>query len=118
MKLRDITPRNIKAFIEGYVRKWAIDFYNKHLSYVQEIVEWRKEQVRMKSPECLSNGQCKHCGCKTPELFYADKACGAQCYPEMQTKNQWIRFKNIISFNKPVSEDTEQNIEENGHQRN
>lgn len=101
MRLEEITVKNVKAFIQGYVRKFMIDFFNRRLRYVFEQVEFRKKAVEEKSPECIQNGQCKVCGCKTPELFYADKGCSNfsnPCYPEMMIESDWIRFKNIKSI--------------------
>lgn len=92
MEIREITLKNIKAFIQGYFRKFLLD----KLTYIYEQVEYRKEQVAIKSPDCL-NGQCVKCGCKTPELFYADKPCENKCYDELKSKEDWIKFKNILS---------------------
>ena len=100
LKLKDITPKNIKAFIQGYIRKWLIGFFDKRLKHINEIVAWRKQQVEEKSPECISSGQCVVCSCKTPELFYSDKPCSSNspCYPRMQSKEEWISFKNKNSI--------------------
>ena len=103
MKLKEITLKNVKAFIQGYTRKFMIDFFIDKLKYIFEQVEYRKEQVTEKSPECILNGECKICGCKTPELFYSDKGCSNlsdPCYPEMMSKKEWIRFKNLNSIKK------------------
>ena len=59
MQLKDITPKNIIAFIQGYTRKWTIDFFEYILRHINEQVEWRINQVAEKSPECLLNGECK-----------------------------------------------------------
>lgn len=103
MRLNEITPKNVKAFIQGYVRKFMIDFFNRRLKYVFEQVEYRKGQVTEKSPACILDGHCIVCGCKTPELFYADKGCSNlkdPCYPEMVSEKEWIRFKNLNSIKK------------------
>ncbi|HMT02045.1 MAG TPA: hypothetical protein PKD00_01835 [Burkholderiales bacterium] len=91
----EITLVNIKSFIVGYLRSWIIKLYNNNFKWVEERQQYRLAQVELKSPECLTNGQCKHCGCKTPELFYADKACSntPPCYPEINSKVDWIEFK-------------------------
>lgn len=97
IKLKEITLKNIKAFIQGYLRKWLIDFFQKKLEHINEQVEWRIDQVAEKSPECLINLECKICHCKIPELFYADKPCSNKenpCYPSMRTKSEWTKFKN------------------------
>jgi hypothetical protein len=95
--LKEITPKNIKAFIEGYIRKWMIDFFQAKLEHINEQVEWRILQVAEKSPTCLLEGECRICHCKIPELFYADKACSNKeepCYPELKSKKDWITYKN------------------------
>jgi hypothetical protein len=101
IKVKEITPKNVKAFIQGYLRKFLIDYFNRKLKYIFEQVEYRTECVREKSPECLTEGSCKVCGCKIPELFYSDKGCSNinnPCYPEMYSENEWIRFKNLKSI--------------------
>ena len=96
--LQQITLKNIKAFIQGYVRKWMIDFFQKKLSHINEQVMWRIDQVAEKSPEGLIKGECQVCHCTIPELFFADKACSRvdnPCYPKMKSSKEWITFKNI-----------------------
>lgn len=96
--LKQLTLKNIKAFIEGYIRKWLIDFFQKRLEHINEQVEWRIFQVAEKSPKCLIDGECVICKCKIPELFYADKPCSnkeSPCYPELKSKKDWTTFKNI-----------------------
>lgn len=43
--------------------------------------------------ECLFNGQCKLCGCDTPALQFAFKACDGKCYPKLMNLFKWGRFK-------------------------
>ncbi len=97
IKLNQITPKNVKAFIEGYFRQAVIKLYYTFFSHVEEQVQWRIDQVAEKSPDCLINGECVICGCKIPELFYADKPCSRKenpCYPPLKGKLEWVQYKN------------------------
>jgi hypothetical protein len=97
MKLSNINIRNIKAFLQGESRL-MLEFFDSLPEHIQEQVRFRIHLVSDKSPQCLE-GKCIHCGCSTPDLFYADKTCDNQCYPEMLNKEQWENFKfknNII----------------------
>lgn len=97
--IQRITLKNIKSFIEGYTYSFLLKFYQKYLTHIFEQVDYRKKLVEEKSPECIYNGQCKHCTCKTPELFFATKGCSNNppCYPEMASKDEWTQFKNLQS---------------------
>lgn len=100
IKLKEITLKNVKAFIQGYIRKWTLDFFQNRLEHILEQVEYRIDMVAEKSPECLMNGECKICHCATPALFYADKPCSNKetpCYGPMLNKQEWIKFKNHVS---------------------
>jgi hypothetical protein len=59
--------------------------------------------------ECFKLGACKACGCKTPDLFMANKGCESAaytvknrmkilnqehiCYGKMLSKIDWEKFK-------------------------
>lgn len=120
MQLKDITPKNIIAFIQGYTRKWAIDFFEYILRHINEQVEWRIGRVAERSPECLLNGECKVCHCKTPELFYASKPCSnkvSPCYPAMMGRKDWTQYKNKHVSNPNIPKDIGEFKEQNGEQR-
>lgn len=84
-------------------REWTRWMIRKHIA---EQFEWRKK----KAEKCYFAGACKCCGCKTPAVFFANKACVAgdvkkypdcqkngltQCYPRLQNKRDWERlYKN------------------------
>ena len=80
-----ITIKNIFAFLQGNSRKAREEIFGTLPEYIQSQVRERVKQVEEKSPECLE-GKCVKCGCDTPELFYADKACEGGCYPVMNHK--------------------------------
>ncbi len=98
--LSKLTWQNIKSFVEGYTRQYAILFFTKNLQHIFEQVEERIEQVTLKSPECIANGQCKICGCATPALFYANKGCANNppCYDPFLNQDDWQTLKNFKSI--------------------
>lgn len=67
------------AFI-AWLRKRMI---RKH---IKEQIAWR---ITVMDIDCYSNGSCKICGCDTPALQMANKACDKPCYPKMMNKEQW-----------------------------
>ena len=99
-------PLNIWYYIQGNIRH----FFYKNFKYalrkhIIEQFEWRI----IKASKCYNNnGGCLCCGCDTPQLFFADKACsvskisacklipelnGEICYPKMMNRNSWNLFK-------------------------
>lgn len=111
-----ITPKNIFEYILGNIRyqwfkfktrnfnfanfvtieeNWESVLDNNKLSHTQEQFLYRVYQVGEKSPECLTNKECKVCGCEIPELFFANKGCGnfQPCYGPMLSKEDWENFK-------------------------
>lgn len=98
-------PLNVWYLVQGTVRYF---FYNKAKwllrKHIVEQYEWRTKKAK----KCLENKSCLACGCKTPELFFADKPCALSkindeftrilvaqrklvCYPKMMTKNKWYK---------------------------
>jgi hypothetical protein len=68
--LRDLlNPKKWKIF----ARSLALRALKKEYSemFVPEYLE--QVSIRMSNPNCrtcLENGECLHCGCKTPDLFF------------------------------------------------
>jgi len=94
----NLTLKNVKAFIQGNLRylneKYELDIdFIKLKDYQQEQVVFRE---MIADRECITNEECK-CACPIPKLFYADKTCDEECYPEMMDENNWIKFKNILA---------------------
>jgi len=56
---------------------------------VRMTYHYRIAKVDKSSPECIMNGSCKVCGCTTPDLFFADKACEGGCYARIITRRDW-----------------------------
>ena len=100
ISIKEITLRNIRSYFEGYLRSFMIKFFQGRLEHIYEQVEYRKSLVSAASPVCINEGKCKVCGCKTPELFYADKSCEnvPPCYPPLVGKNEWLEQKNLNSI--------------------
>ena len=77
-KLKWILSR-IPIFFQAYWRKLV-----SKPNYIEDIVRHRTELVKLKSPECLKIGNCKHCGCDTTDLMYSDPSCEGDCYPKIE----------------------------------
>jgi len=95
MKLSDI-----KNYIDG---NWRYLLYRTAPALLTRYVKQQFEKRQELARACLLNGECKHCGCKTPELFMANRACSKEipCYESM--KPLWKRiiglWKNIMKIN-------------------
>lgn len=64
IKLKDITPHNIRNFLEGTRNSLSSRNLKKHQ---QEQVIYRAAKCK----DCLELGRCHTCGCSTPGLFYS-----------------------------------------------
>lgn len=58
--------------------------------HIKEQYEWR---LTIMNKGCLINGECLICGCKTPHLQFANKACEGDCYPNMMSKKMWNKIR-------------------------
>jgi len=81
--------RHIWAVLQSWIR---IVYTPK---YIKEQIEWRREQVKSKSPLCWEQGSCIQCGCEIMGKTTADMGCENEpfCYPEMMDKKTWKQFK-------------------------
>lgn len=59
----------------------------------QHIIDQFHYREIKASKECIINGSCIKCGCDTPELFFANRACEGNCYPKMMSKKQWYKYR-------------------------
>ena len=66
MNPSDITPHNVRNFLEGYTNFVASKLISKH--HLEQYM-YRSWLCR----ECLANGRCIKCGCATPAMFFAPK---------------------------------------------
>jgi hypothetical protein len=91
---------NFKAYVQGNVRNYL--FYSKRLSFLLPLHVFEQINYRLfiMDKECYSEGSCRMCGCNTPALQMANKACPKPCYPEMMDDTDWFIFKtnNSIEF--------------------
>lgn len=100
-------PKNMWYYVQGTVRMWLYKNYPIFLRvHILQQFEWRKKRAL----SCSKNGSCLACGCKTDDLFFADKACALSkieseekriilanrksvCYPKMLSKTKWFNKK-------------------------
>ena len=119
LSLKDINIKNIFAYLTGNIRYIffkkelsKIDFSkytneynwegindNIKLSHIQEQFIYRMFLVDLSSPQCINNKACKICGCDTPQLFFAKKACDGGCYPELMNLKDWTEYKKSKNIN-------------------
>lgn len=65
-------------FIQGNVRYYLFGIAPfLFTKYFKEKLADRK----IKAKPCYDNGACLHCGCTTPQLFYADRGCSKELEP-------------------------------------
>lgn len=91
-----INIKNIISYITGNIRYYL--FYSKRLyilipKHIREQINMRIEQM---DQDCYNQGSCLVCGCETPHLQMADKACDKPCYPTMMNREDWKRFKKEV----------------------
>lgn len=97
-----ITLKNIKKYIQGYIRSFVFKF--RHKKYISKFaedlkvlqphqIEQYKWRLTVMNPKCLEEGKCVVCGCETPYLQMSSEACDGNCYPEFKSKKEWDLFK-------------------------
>lgn len=59
--------------------------------HIKEQIDFRIDV--MMDRECYEQGQCKICGCTTPDLQFTNASCKGNCYPPIMNKTQWKFFK-------------------------
>ena len=98
---KDITMKNVWAYIQGTGRKKLMEDYPdiyQSPRHIQEQIVWREV---IANKQCFTSGQCiSKCKCKMPDKLYSDKACDDGCYPEMMDRDQWFRFKQYCARKK------------------
>lgn len=81
------TKEDIGFFLQGYCR--LILYKTIPFLLRKKVKDHYRARLRLAKP-CLDNTECLACGCSTPALFFANKACSAPeylerpaCYPSM-----------------------------------
>jgi len=94
-----IKINDIFAYIIGNYRHWCYENGYKFLLR-KHIIEQYEFRLTKMNKECYSSGSCIECGCDTPALQMANKACKGGCYFEMFGKKRWEEFKLKIELRK------------------
>lgn len=83
--------KNILSDIRNFVQGNFRFLYHEHNApHINEQAEWRA----FKCQDCLKAGKCRHCGCKTPNMFYApNKIDSAGKWGRMLSQVEWEQFK-------------------------
>lgn len=82
---------NIYYFLQGYGRYILVKCFGFSILRCH-IVEQIVSRVMSSRGDCVDSGRCILCGCHTPALFYANKACDGECYPKMMGRGEWEEF--------------------------
>lgn len=97
-----INLKNIKRFLQGWIRyiiyklskiKYLKNVTDELLTLPAHKEEQFKYRLQIMDSQCLTQGYCKICGCKTPQLQMSDESCEGNCYPVMLNKEDWEKFK-------------------------
>ena len=94
-KLTAYTSRNIKSYIVGNIRYWLYTHKLGFLISLHVRQQYRYRLTKM-NPECYYNGNCIKCGCLTPNLQFANKACEGKCYMPMLNRHDWYNYFKLI----------------------
>ena len=86
----ELTPSNIYAYYLGTYRSELYKLDDTALP--PHIVGQYEARLLSMDKECKESGQCKICGCKTPEMQFDTKSCKGECYPPMMDKKEWELF--------------------------
>lgn len=93
MNKNNLTLKNIHAYLQGNLRYLAEQYGPEFIKAEPHIREQIMFRIDISNPKCIESKSCVECGCTVPNLMYADKQCGGECYPEMMNKEQWEDFK-------------------------
>jgi hypothetical protein len=111
---------NIRNFVNGYWNKLKDDSHYMSLQpHIKEQILYRMNLCK----ECYVNGSCIECGCKTPEMFYAQaKVDSKGRWDKMMNKEKWEEFKQekelnslalstlVIEINKAKEDDVKRQV--------
>ena len=103
-----LNPERIKLYFRGKKRgkegttlqitnDEALTVNNEELQSFIEQVIYRQSFAECK--QCLEKGECIHCGCKSPELFYdKEMVCSGGNWQEMKSPEDWNEYKKDIGI--------------------
>lgn len=100
-------PKDVWWYIQGTFRTIC---YNNYPWMIRKHILEQFEHRKIKAAPCLENKSCKFCGCRTPDVFFSNKACSLSelslrnrkllyqqddpCYGVMMSKTEWNTYKN------------------------
>lgn len=86
--------RNPKLMWNYFIGNYRSFLYSSRIplirKHIREQYEWR---LTLANKECLDNGSCIKCGCKTPNLLFSPEACEGACYSRLVSKKLWKKIK-------------------------
>lgn len=96
-------PIDIWYYAQGRTRYWVYTRWPGLIrKHIREQYEWRK----IVAAPCYRAGSCRCCGCRSPEVFFARKACSVAspkhkhcalmappCYPKLMGRKAWDVYK-------------------------
>lgn len=92
--LKDIlNPKKWKIFARSLALKALRKEYSE--MFIPEYLE--QVSIRMSHPgcrPCLEGGECIHCGCKSPDLFFEkEMECSGMNWFAMIPADNWVEYK-------------------------
>lgn len=83
----DFFRAELRYFI--YYKYYDLDWLMQ--DHIREQIDFRIDI--MMDRKCYNDGQCKVCGCTTPDLQFTNASCKGHCYPCIVDKKTWKQFK-------------------------
>lgn len=91
MNLKDLTPENIKAYLQGNIRLLLDEKFNTLAPHLKEQVAYR---AFMCKDSCMLEGVCQTCGCELPGKLYVTRSCNkGEKFPDLMDEEDWNNFK-------------------------
>lgn len=88
IKLSQITPSNIKGFVQGHLRYYLFKWGWKS-NYILEQFYYR---ITLMDKTCLTNKKCPcNCSCLSKQIEF--RKCEKSCYDDMLDKKEWDELK-------------------------
>lgn len=103
-----LNPKRIKLYLRGKKRgaegtllqiakyETLVVTNEKLQSFIEQVI------YRQSFPECRKckeKGECIHCGCKSPELFFDEEmVCSGGNWQEMKSPQDWEEYKKDIGI--------------------